>query len=211
MKFEIDKAILTHRIDELCTKLGISRTTAFEQSGVGKNFISNLTSGSVSIKNLNLLAKYFGVSVEYLVGAETKENFARRVMGEVIEWLEDNDYTYEEQDNSTVAIGKDGKYIYLTFADLMNESLAIKEVSRDGFELAMRDWTRTNFENTQNANNNLTNSINESYNATLIINQGKGDFSKQELELIATYRSLSIREQAEMIQYLLRLQSEESE
>lgn len=63
----------------------------------------------------------------------------------------------------------------------------------------------------RNNHNVLTNSINESDNATLIINQEKGDFSKQELELIATYRSLNIRKQAEMIQYLLRLQSEESE
>lgn len=211
MKFEINKDILIQRIDELCAKLGVSRTVAFEQSGVGKNFISNLTSGSVSVKNLNLLAKYFGVSVEYLVGTETKENFARRVMGEVVEWLEDNDYIYEEQNESTVAICKNGKYVYLTVADFMNESLSIKESSRDGFELAMRDWVRTNFESTQNANNNLTNSINESNHATLIINQGKADFSKQELELIATYRSLSIKKQAEMIQYLLGLKSEESE
>lgn len=63
----------------------------------------------------------------------------------------------------------------------------------------------------RNNHNILTNSINESDNAVLFIGQGESDFSKQELELIATYRSLSIRKQAEMIQYLLRLQSEESE
>lgn len=54
-------------------------------------------------------------------------------------------------------------------------------------------------------NNVLTNSISESTNATLIINQPANDFSKQELELVATYRELSIEKQAELIQYLLEL------
>lgn len=60
----------------------------------------------------------------------------------------------------------------------------------------------------RNSHNVLTNSINESDNAVLFIGQGGSDFSKQELELIATYRSLNIKTQAEMIQYLLSLKSE---
>lgn len=56
----------------------------------------------------------------------------------------------------------------------------------------------------KNSHNVLTNSINESDNATLIIHQSN-DFSKQELELISTYRELGIEKQAELIQYLLNL------
>lgn len=56
----------------------------------------------------------------------------------------------------------------------------------------------------KNSHNVLTNSINESNNATLIIHQSN-DFSKQELELISTYRELGIEKQAELIQYLLNL------
>lgn len=56
-----------------------------------------------------------------------------------------------------------------------------------------------------NNHNVLTNSINESANATLIINQTGNDFSKQELELVATYRELGIQKQAELIKYLLDL------
>lgn len=56
----------------------------------------------------------------------------------------------------------------------------------------------------KNSHNVLTNSINESNNATLIIHQSN-DFSKQELELISTYRELGIEQQAELIQYLLNL------
>lgn len=55
------------------------------------------------------------------------------------------------------------------------------------------------------SHNVLTNSISESTNATLIINQPVNDFSKQELELVATYRELGIEKQAELIEYLLKL------
>lgn len=61
----------------------------------------------------------------------------------------------------------------------------------------------------QNAGNVLTNSINESANAVLFINDSaENSLSKQELELIATYRKLSIRKQAELIQYLVSLNEE---
>lgn len=61
----------------------------------------------------------------------------------------------------------------------------------------------------QNAGNVLTNSINESANAVLFINDSaENSLSKQELELVATYRKLSIKKQAELIQYLMRLNEE---
>ncbi len=63
----------------------------------------------------------------------------------------------------------------------------------------------------RNNGNVLNNSINESDNAVLVINEGEENFSKQEIEIIATYRALGIAKQAEFIQFLLNLKSDKSE
>jgi len=192
--------VLKERIKKLCEERGVSQTTAFIQSGAGKNFLSNLP--SISKKNLALLAKYFGVSVEYLTGEEDEEIFARRIMGLVAEWLKDNGFEYEETDTEVI-ISKNGKTLNLSFGDFMNESLRIKKVSEDGFTLAMENWERVHFSSKQ-SNHHLFNTINESPNATLNIAENSG-FSKQELELIEVYRSLGIKEQADFINYLIGL------
>lgn len=68
MKTEINVDLLLSRIDELSRERSINRTTAFEQSGVGKNFKSNLTIAKPSIGKITQLANYFDVSVDYLLG-----------------------------------------------------------------------------------------------------------------------------------------------
>lgn len=201
--------LLKLRIKELCKKKGVSQTTAFTESGAGKNFLSNLP--SVSQKNLGLLAKYFGVSVDYLTGAEDEETYARRIMGLVAEWLVDNDYLYDEGETE-ITISKNGSTMTFTYGDFMTESLRLKKISEDGFELAMLNWEREHFvkDNSVRSNHHLFNTINESPNATLNISENNG-FSKQELELISVYRSLGIKSQAEFITYLLKLKSDKSE
>lgn len=201
--------LLKLRIKELCKKKGVSQTTAFIESGAGKNFLSNLP--SISQKNLVLLAKYFGVSVDYLTGEEDEEAFARKIMGLVAEWLIDNEYSYNEGETA-ITISKNGKTISFAYGDFMRESLRINEISKDGFELAMLNWERVNFTNDSSvrSNHHLFNAINESPNATLTISENNG-FSKQELEVISVFRSLGIKEQAEFITYLLRLKSDKSE
>jgi|GEM_PF-3146647 len=211
MKIEFDKDLLVIRIQELCAAKGMKQTAVFEKAGVGKNFISNLDKANPSFQKLTALANYLGTTVDYLLGNETQEEFARKIMGEVVEWLEDNDYSYEEQDNSTISIGKDGQYVYLSFADFESESLAIKEVSKDGFELAMNDWVRRQFPAMHHNGNVLSNSISESDNSILFISNDANGFTKQELEMIAVYRSLGIAEQADFIQYLLKLKSDKSD
>lgn len=60
-----------HRvINELCEKRGVTQIKALEESGVGKNFLWSVKNrGSVpSVEKLQALAKYFGVSLDYLVG-----------------------------------------------------------------------------------------------------------------------------------------------
>lgn len=69
---KLDKDTLLSRIDVLCAEKNITRTTAFLESGVGKNFKSNLSTANPSVGKLTMLANYFGVTVEYLKG-ETDE------------------------------------------------------------------------------------------------------------------------------------------
>ena len=68
MKVDVDVDVLLKRIDELSADRGINRTTAFEQSGVGKNFKSNLSIAKPSIGKITQLANYFEVPVDYLIG-----------------------------------------------------------------------------------------------------------------------------------------------
>ena len=182
-------------------------TTAFTSSGVGKNFRSNLKTADPSDKNLSLLAKYFGVSVKYLLGEEDEEALVRRAVEVVLEWLTDNEYSIEEDDNNTYTIGKDGQYIYLSRADLARESLGIKAAAQEGFELAMLNWQQKQFPSVvhiERSNNHLFNAINESPNATLNIN-GKEGFSSQELELIDMFRNFSLEKQLKLLNYAFQL------
>ena len=60
---------LQNVIQSLCDKEGIKVRTAYEKSGVGRSFYDNIRKGSVpSVEKLQALAKYFGVSLDYLVG-----------------------------------------------------------------------------------------------------------------------------------------------
>lgn len=68
----INKEKLIQRIKELCAEKGIKPTTAYIESGVGKNFKSNMSYAEPSLGKLNLLANYFEVTIEYLIG-ETNE------------------------------------------------------------------------------------------------------------------------------------------
>lgn len=64
----VNKEFLLKRIDELCDSKHIKPHNAFTESGVGKNFRSNLKSSNPSEGKITMLANYFGVSVDYLVG-----------------------------------------------------------------------------------------------------------------------------------------------
>lgn len=202
----MNKELLMERITALCKEKGVNLTTAFEQSGVGKNFRSNLKTSNPSDKNLYLLAKYFNVSIEYLLGEETEEDLARKALGLVLEWLEDNGFEVQQDERDDYSIGKDGHYIYLSSADFTAESLRIKAVAEQGFELAMEKWEQKRFPSVHidRCNNHLFNAINENPNATLNINGTEG-FTAQELELIDLYRNFPLRKQMELLNYAFSL------
>lgn len=180
--------LLITRIELLCSKKGVNMTTAFIQSGVGKNFKSNLP--SVSKKNLNLLANYFGVSVEYLTGEEDENSYIRKVVDAILEWLDENDYEYIEDDDDTVSVGKDGAYVFFTKSDFATECLKIKENSENGFELSMQDWERRNFQDSTSDNID--------------------DYSKQEQTLIKLFRETSEEGRLEMISAFMSIRNREN-
>ena len=141
----MDTTVLLERIAFLCKNKGVNATTAFRDSGVGKNFKSNLKTAGASDKNLRLLANYFNVPLEYLIGEADESLITANAMGEVIEWLTDNGYDISEDDNSSYTISRNGDFCCVTAADFANECMAIREEAKDGFELAMLDWEHRNF------------------------------------------------------------------
>lgn len=60
--------LLLQRLTDLAASRGESLNTVFLNSGVGKNFKSNLKNANPSLGKLTMLANYFGVSVDYLLG-----------------------------------------------------------------------------------------------------------------------------------------------
>lgn len=70
---EVNKILLIARIEELAKEKGVNLNTAFAESRVGKNFKSNLSTANPSEGKIIMLAEYFGVSVDYLVGKTDKK------------------------------------------------------------------------------------------------------------------------------------------
>lgn len=132
----------------LCNEKGVSPNKACNACGLS-NSIYSYWKRNNAVPNdptMERLAEYFGVTPEYLSGEDFREGSAARKAGLVVEWLEDNDYEYTEEENGEVSISKDGETIWLTNADFINECLAIHEVAKEGFELSMCDWVNRRFQ-----------------------------------------------------------------
>lgn len=192
------------RLDSLIKSNDLTRKEFLEKMEFGKNQITywekNHTLPNPS--TLSKIATFFGVSVEYLKGVENDEDYTIKIVGFVVEWLIDNDYEYSEDETGIITIEKDGDFLKYSSSDFAEECMRIKKVSEKGFELAMKEWERQTF-----TDNSRTNIINDSPNATLIVNDP--DLSKQELELIKMYRDFSLEDQLALITYALKLKNGE--
>ena len=63
---------ILENVDVLCAQKGISRTKAFIDSGVGKDFAANIQKGSKpTIDKISNLADYFKVTTDYQLGKDT--------------------------------------------------------------------------------------------------------------------------------------------
>lgn len=61
--------IMIDRIKQMCTDLGVSPSKAYIDSGVGKDFAYSIKQGKTpSVARVKLLADYFSVSTDYLLG-----------------------------------------------------------------------------------------------------------------------------------------------
>ncbi len=76
----MNKTVLMERIENLCRERGITLNTAFIESGVGKNFKSNLKNANPTMGKITMLSMYFNVSREYLTGeSERRGSYIRDV------------------------------------------------------------------------------------------------------------------------------------
>lgn len=62
---------MLERIKSLCGNNGISVTVLENILGLGRGTILNWDTSSPSITNLKKVADYFGISVDFLIGADT--------------------------------------------------------------------------------------------------------------------------------------------
>lgn len=68
---------LYERIENLCKKRGVSVTQLCRATGIPRSNLSELKMGrqqTINAASIAKIADYFGVSVDYLLGAEEKEN-----------------------------------------------------------------------------------------------------------------------------------------
>lgn len=69
-----NRELLIDRIKELSQAKSISATKALQESGAGKDFIANLKKGQApSIEKIAIVADYFNVSVDYLLGKTSQK------------------------------------------------------------------------------------------------------------------------------------------
>ncbi len=72
--------ILFERIEALCAQKGITKTKAYIDSGVGKNFAHNINAGKApSVEKVIALAQYFNVPVDYLLGRDIPHESAAEI------------------------------------------------------------------------------------------------------------------------------------
>ena len=71
MKKDFDAELLINKIEILCKQAGITKTKLFVDCGLNKNIITNIKNGSIpSVDKIAIIADYFHVSVDYLLGRE---------------------------------------------------------------------------------------------------------------------------------------------
>lgn len=138
--------LMLQRLKLLCEKKGITMTSAFIESGVGKNFKSNLKTSNPSKKNITILANYFNVPIEYLTGELEQESIQELAKNEMVNWLQNNGYFIIEDKNNIFTIKKENKCYQINKSELEQESLQIKDSAKNGFHLAMKDWEKRTFQ-----------------------------------------------------------------
>ena len=120
-------------ITTLCDKKGVTPAKMCRDIGVTKSMMSDLKYGrisSVSQKNLELIADYFGVSVDYLLGKTKKGTVMVPVYGRIAagipdEMIED----IEDYEEISEAMASQGEYLALKIkGDSMEPKFSVGDV-----------------------------------------------------------------------------------
>lgn len=78
--------IIADRIKEAAKRNGITVKALLEDCELGKNTVGKIAGGTdIGIQSLTTIADYLGVSVDYLLGRETKNAPDDDVRGDIIE------------------------------------------------------------------------------------------------------------------------------
>lgn len=137
--------------NRLCNEKNVSPNKVCASCGLSNSTYSYWKRSNAVPNDTTLIriAEYFGVTPDYLSGKDFQEGSEARKAGEVVEWLEDNGYEYQEHENGQVSISLGGKILWFNNADFITECLAIHTVAQEGFELSMSDWTTRHFGETK--------------------------------------------------------------
>ena len=77
------ESILYTRIKELCESRGISMAKLSEDLGIAASLIRKWkTTTSPSVYRVKMIAEYFGVSVDYLIGLSDIKDSAEKLVGD---------------------------------------------------------------------------------------------------------------------------------
>lgn len=127
------------RLEILRKAKGVTRKALLEAVGASHNQYQNWVSkGKIPLPAMmEKLASYFHVPVEYLTGREDRLVNVK-VVDSFLEFLEDNGYAVDWNEDETVTIGKDGKYVRYNVHDFYKicDSISVQ----DSIELAMKMW-----------------------------------------------------------------------
>lgn len=66
---------IKERIKELCRNRGVTAAKLERECGFANGYISKLDKSTPTTKNIQKIADYFGVSVEYLMNGQTSDGY----------------------------------------------------------------------------------------------------------------------------------------
>jgi transcriptional regulator with XRE-family HTH domain len=129
------------RLKYLCDKQGISINTLEERIGLSKNVLYSWKKKVPGGNNLKLVADYFGVTTDYLLGRTDTPQFSRkderdvqRLIQEMINGLSDKSYAH---------MNNGGEELDEEAAELLRDSL--ERTARRAKLLAKEKFTRNDY------------------------------------------------------------------
>lgn len=132
---------LLERIKELCKKRSISVSRLEEELGFPSNTIYQWKNRVPGTEKLGLVADYFGVTIDYLLGRTETPQFTRkderdvqRLIQEMIDGLSDNSYAH--MNNGGAELDEES-------AELLRDSL--ERTARRAKLLAKEKFTRNDY------------------------------------------------------------------